>query len=65
MDMAGAESVDDDEDIQINEITFQHFIDVTFQTQAKCMSVFYNYIFSCFYSYIYFQLNSRKTTRHC
>ena len=28
--MAGAQSVDDDEDIQINEITFQHFIDGTF-----------------------------------
>ena len=38
MNKAGAQSVDDDEDIQINDITFQHFIDVTFQTQAKCLS---------------------------
>ena len=39
MDMAGAQSVDDDEDIQIHEITFQHFIDGTFpwETQAECM----------------------------
>ena len=42
MDMAGAQSVDDDEDIQIHEITFQHFIDGTFpwETQAECMSMF-------------------------
>jgi hypothetical protein len=39
MDMAGAQSVEDDEDIQIHEITFQHFIDGTFpwETQAECM----------------------------
>jgi hypothetical protein len=42
MDMAGAQSVEDDEDIQIHEITFQHFIDGTFpwETQAECMSMF-------------------------
>ena len=38
INMAGAQSVDDDEDIQINEITFQHFIDGTspWETHFEC-----------------------------